>query len=151
MGYTTEFCGTIAVTPALPLEFIERWNKATEGTPGKRYVSSYRDGVSDEPDMLPGFPGRKPRAWCQWVLVANQDDAYTGIEWDGNEKFYDYINWLQFLVAAIRNVEPDAEFEGFIEWDGEEHGDIGALRVNADGQVEVGYPPVLSDYTWREV
>ena len=147
MGYTTYFEGSIVVTPALSPEFIKRWNKATEGTPGKGFTRSCANGVEETPDMLPGFEGAKPQTWCHWQLTSIGNATY--IDWDGGEKFYDYIEWLQFLVAAIRKVEPRAEFEGLIEWDGEGHGDTGVLRVNADGQVEVGHAPMTA-FVWQE-
>ncbi len=36
---------------------------------------------------------------CQWVPTMEND----GIEWDEGEKFYDYVEWLQWLQDNVFN------------------------------------------------
>lgn len=40
-------------------------------------------------------PSTQPGLWCQWVPTAD----LQGIEWDGNEKFYNYVEWLKYIVT----------------------------------------------------
>ena len=49
-------------------------------------------------------PETQPGLWCQWIIKTNEkisDDIseYTGlIEHDGGEKFYDYVEWLDYMI-----------------------------------------------------
>ena len=134
MGYQTDFEGAIAVRPALSDDFVQRWNTATEGTPGKAYVSSSQYGKTDYPDMLPGFEHPDIHHWCNWELEA--DDDRTLIQWNGGENFCQYDAWLQALVDCILREFPASEFTGEIEWDGEERGDLGKLYVVRNREVK---------------
>lgn len=103
MGYNTDFEGEIVVTPKLPDSFVDRWNTAIEGTPGKGYV---------EPDMVPGFGHPEIRDWCQWEL--QQTDTATVIRWNEAEKFSSYVAWLKALVGCILKEHPESQFSGAI-------------------------------------
>ncbi len=35
-------------------------------------------------------PSGQPALWCQWI----PNELGTVIEWDGNEKFYCYVEWI---------------------------------------------------------
>lgn len=148
MGYTTEFQSAIVVRPQLPNEFVSRWNEAKQGTPGKAYVASSRwdeDGqwVLDEPDMLPGVVhAAKPQAWCRWELaqwtMIETLEPVTLISWDGWEKFYDYEEWLQVLVDVIEREHGAHEYDGAMDWSGEDPDDAGRLFVErTDNQAQV--------------
>lgn len=161
MGYDTDFMGEIWVTPALPDEWVKRWNDATNGDPAHQYVSGGRtepagyvptdietivrtldDGrvqVRAAPVMLFGWPReidgvQQPQEWCNWELTNDNPDCTT-IRWDGGEKFYEYTEWLDYLVAAIRHDFPGSTFDGEIEYRGEEWDDVGTLVVSDDGMV----------------
>lgn len=41
--------------------------------------------------------GEYPSNYCQWVLTKNLD----GLKWDGGEKFYGYVEWLQWIIDHI--------------------------------------------------
>jgi hypothetical protein len=75
-------------------------------------------------------PVGQPGLWCQWV-VAEDDDAYynyTRIEWDGGEKFYKYIEWLEYIIEHF--LKPwGRTLNGEVEWQGEDHGDMGIIVV----------------------
>ena len=67
-------------------------------------------------------PLTQPGLWCQWIL---SEDG-TKLEWDGNEKFYNYSEWLNYLNDKF--LAPNGiTLEGEIEWQGEEEDDQGAI------------------------
>jgi hypothetical protein len=66
---------------------------------------------------------KQPGLWCQWRL----DDEST-LAWDGSEKFYNYIEWLQYLIVHF--FEPwGIKLNGEITWQGEENSDMGKIEV----------------------
>ena len=86
---------------------------------------------------------KQPGLWCQWRL----DDEST-LAWDGSEKFYHYIEWLQYLIAHF--FEPwGIKLNGEITWQGEDSSDIGKIvvRNNAiaiyEGEIEFVYKRTL--------
>jgi len=71
-------------------------------------------------------PGRnvQPGLWCQWVV--SEDGKY--LEWDGGEKFYNYVEWLRYLIENF--FKPwGRKLSGEIEWYGEDRSDIGKIVV----------------------
>ena len=74
---------------------------------------------------------KQPGLWLQWVL--NEDG--TELSWDGNEKFYHYTEWLQYLIAHF--FEPwGIKLNGEIEWVGEDSSDRGKIVVS-NNHVEI--------------
>ena len=64
-----------------------------------------------------------PGLWCQWVI--NEDDELV---WDGGEKFYNYTEWLKYLIN--RFFEPwGVTLNGRITWAGEDRNDRGQINV----------------------
>lgn len=49
-------------------------------------------------------PRTQPGLWCQWVIkpdekITEEKDWYDVVlEWNGGEKFYDYVKWLQYII-----------------------------------------------------
>ena len=78
----------------------------------------------------------QPGLWCQWVVQSNEDDVEgQQLEWDGDEKFYEYIAWLKYLITNF--FEPwNVKLNGEIEWFGESNDDRGKIVVT-DNVVEV--------------
>jgi len=51
------------------------------------------------------------------------------LEWDRGEKFYDYAEWLKYLIDTF--LTPwGIELSGEVTWQGEEVGDVGVLSAN---------------------
>jgi hypothetical protein len=51
-----------------------------------------------------------------------------GIEWDGGEKFYNYTEWLVYIINKL--LEPNGYvLNGVVQWQGEEVGDVGEIFV----------------------
>ena len=67
----------------------------------------------------------QPGLWCQWEI--NEDG--TELQWDGGEKFYNYVEWLKYLIAHF--FEPwGIKLNGTIEWVGEDSSDRGKIVAN---------------------
>ena len=76
--------------------------------------------------------GAQPSLWCQWVPSEDR----MGIEWDGGEKFYNYTEWLIYLVEHF--LKPwGYVLNGKVTWNGEDAGDRGTITV-ADNVVTTG-------------
>jgi hypothetical protein len=154
MGYTTDFHGRFAVTPALKREHVnylkafagsrrmQRDPEKLAGVPdplreaaklglgeqGGYYVGAHEDnyGQDDTGDVLDHNrpPSGQPGLWCQWVPT---DDG-EHIEWDGSEKFHAYVEWLGYVVSHF--LEPwGYKVNGEVEWSGEDSDDLGKIVV----------------------
>ena len=73
----------------------------------------------------------QPGLWCQWV----PSDDGTTLAWDEGEKFYNYIEWLQYLIGHF--IKPWGRIlSGEVYWQGEESDDFGKIVVR-DNEVLV--------------
>lgn len=103
MGYTTRFEGAFQLSKLPSAEVIVRLNE-----------------IYDEPEIAEGNPG----SYCQWKLSRD----CQSIEWDGGEKFYNYTEWMQWLIDNV--FTPDGvEVSGTITFAGEEVTDVGILTI----------------------
>jgi len=67
-----------------------------------------------------------PSLWCHWTVETQEEQSR--LFWDGAEKFYEYIRWLQFLNE--RFFKPwGLKLSGTIQWRGEEWGDTGSVTM----------------------
>src|SRR3990167_2825040 len=139
MGYTTDFDGVLKLnkklTPKLQ-EYLTKFNKTRRmarklpkkyGVDGEFYVDgSGSYGQGHDPDIIDynNPPSTQPGLWCQWTPT---EDG-MGIEWDGGEKFYHYVEWLQYIVSNF--LEPKGyTLNGNASWQGEDRSDIGVIKV----------------------
>jgi len=68
-------------------------------------------------------PANQPGLWCQWHVSEE-----GSIEWDGGEKFYYYVDWLEYLIKHF--LEPwGYKINGEVTWEGEESDDLGKIVV----------------------
>ena len=119
MGYTTEFKGAFTVTPPLTAEqivLLQRMNHA--------------DDAAALRTLAPGSPD----AWCQWRPTLDG----TRIEWDRNEKFYKYVEWINWIAAHV--VSPSV-LSGVVEYQGESDDDRGTLEVRDGTVAQVPWAP----------
>jgi hypothetical protein len=160
MGYTTDFSGEFTLSPALSeaqVAYLKKFNetrrvtrdaaktelrpdplRAAVGLPvgpqGAFFVGETGFmGQNRSGDVTDGnrAPEGQPGLWCQWTP---SDDGLV-LAWDGGEKFYSYVEWLEYLIEHF--LTPwGIEITGEVEWEGEERGDHGKL-ICADGSVEV--------------
>ena len=69
-------------------------------------------------------PSTQPGLWCQWAPTEDRQ----GLEWDGGEKFYDYVEWMQYLIEQI--LKPRGYVvNGQVTWQGEDSDDRGMIDV----------------------
>jgi len=153
MGYTTEFQGAFDLDKPLTKarrEYLfkfsdtRRMNRDAKKT--KKRPDSVRKAaklpVGDEgayfvgetgfagqdygPDVIDGNepPTGQPGLWCKW----EPNKEGTKIRWNGMEKFYDYIDWLEYLINHF--LEPwGYKLNGTVTWTGENPTDIGKIYV----------------------
>lgn len=77
---------------------------------------------------------RQPGLWCQWVPV----DSGNALAWDEGEKFYEYIEWLDYLIRHFLGPW-GYKLNGQVGWDGEESGDQGLIVVK-DNLIKIATP-----------
>lgn len=139
MGYTTDFTGVLKLNKKLTdedKEFLDKFNNtrrmardvdAKYGIEGEYYVDGGGMMGQDRDDTIIDYnrpPKTQPSLWCQWMPT---DDGW-GIEWDGGEKFYNYVQWLEYLIANF--LAPNGYLlNGTIDWEGEDNEDIGKIVV----------------------
>ncbi|KKL86082.1 hypothetical protein LCGC14_1948340, partial [marine sediment metagenome] len=67
----------------------------------------------------------------QWILTGDRQH----IEWDGGEKFYGYVEWIEYIIEKI--LKPRSYvLNGKVEWSGEDEDDFGTILV-INNKVEV--------------
>lgn len=78
-------------------------------------------------------PATQPGLWCQWEL---QEDNQT-IEWDGQERFYNYVEWIQYLIDKV--LAPNHyTVERLVVYRGEDFEDFGSIHIS-NNQVQENY------------
>lgn len=114
MGYNTDFVGRLNLDKALTDEQVRR----------------LKDFADADHDDEKGMPGK----WCQWVPT---DDG-EAIEWDGNEKFYNYEDWLQYLIENF--LTPwGCTLSGTIVYRGDSSEDCGTITVSDGVVTKISY------------
>jgi hypothetical protein len=152
MGYTTDFKGQLAISPPLTKEQTDYIKKFSTTRRMKR-DATIAEGLADPVRLAVGLPigaeggyyvgaggwagqdtdssvtnhnsppSGQPGLWCQWT-----SNSGHCLEWDENEKFYHYIEWLAYLIEHIF-VPWGRTLDGTIHWQGEDRRDIGTIVV----------------------
>lgn len=78
-------------------------------------------------------PKTQPGLWCQWEIT---EDG-TELVWDEGERFYHYIEWLQYMINNFFN-PAGYILNGEVTWNGEDDDDLGVIIVE-DNNVIVEY------------
>jgi hypothetical protein len=153
MGYQTDFDGSFTITPPLPPErvaYLQKFNETRRmkrdatraetikdpireavglpiGPEGAYFVGG-RDFRGQEADFsvinqnTP--PAGQPDLWCKWIVSDDGQDLL----WDGGEKFYNYVQWLDYLNDHF--FKPWGHvLDGEIFWSGEDDQDQGVIRA----------------------
>ena len=139
MGYTTDFSGRFELNKELSPkmeQYLKLFNETRRmkrntdevfGIEGEFYVFGGGDfGQDREPNIVDYNepPSTQPSLWNQWTPSHDR----MAIEWDGAEKFYNYTEWLVYLIHKI--LAPNGYvLNGVVEWQGEEVGDVGEIFV----------------------
>jgi hypothetical protein len=89
---------------------------------GKGYCGQDKDDSVIESNYP---PSGQPGLWCQWV----PNPYGTAIIWDGGEKFYDYVEWIEYLIENF--LKPwGYVLDGEVEWVGEDPNDRGMIIID---------------------
>lgn len=153
MGYTTDFAGEFRLNKALKAEhkqYLEQFcntrrmarkPKVAEkfpdairvaaglpiGVDGEFYVAGGEFKGQEHDASIVDYnrpPKTQPSLWCQWI--PNGDG--TAIEWDGGEKFYDYIEWIEYIIENF--LKPwGYKLNGDVKWYGEDSLDLGIISI----------------------
>ena len=110
MGYTTKFIGHLALTRKLTMAEARQLLEFNE-----------------DPDRIQDNE-RPTRSYLQWV----PSETLDALVWDQNEKFYDYEQWLQWILRWL--ADRGVRANGQLDWRGESGDDIGRITV-ADSAV----------------
>lgn len=154
MGYTTDFDGNLTIEPPLNADQVAYINQFSEtrrvkrdetitetlpdplriavglpvGKDGGYYVggSGFRGSNHKQPGIVSynQAPIEQPGLWCQWVV----SDSGDSLEWDGGEKFYKYVSWLEYLIEHFFTPW-GVKLNGQIRWQGESPDDRGVIHV----------------------
>lgn len=151
MGYTTDFEGEFKLNKPLASEELSYLKRFAET---RRMMRREADAVLREDPLrdavgLPvgkqggyfvnegGFfgqqvggdvidsnkpPSGQPGLWCKWT--PNEDG--TAIVWDGNEKFYSYVEWLEYLIEHFLGPW-GYRINGIVAYQGEQDDDRGSI------------------------
>jgi hypothetical protein len=147
MGYTTEFQGSFKFskkpTPD-QLDYLDRFARSHRvqrdvvklkelyggkygldgeyGEQGEYFAIYYSN---DDPTVTYySPPASQPGVFCQWVVFPTGNR----LGWDGGEKFYHYIEWLEYLIKHFFT-RWDIQLNGEVEWQGERSDDRGVIIV----------------------
>lgn len=104
MGYTTDFEGSVTVTPPLNPYEISYLKKFAESRRmyrqhGPYFIGGGFFGQDHEADIIDynSPPPEQHSLWFHWV----PDEYGTAIEWDGGEKFHNANEWMTYLIDTF--------------------------------------------------
>lgn len=106
MGYTTEFTGSVTVTPPLNPDEIDYLRRFADSRRMDRTAGPY--AVADTGFRGPDVkdynrpPQGQPGLWCDWTPT---DDG-SAIRWNGTKKFRNADEWMAYLIDTF--LAPDA-------------------------------------------
>lgn len=151
MGYDTSFSGSFELSRPLASEhriYLEQFSSTRRvrrdaaktarrpdpvreaaglpvGPEGAYFVGADGSSGHEHSDDVLDFnrpPQGQPNVWCRWV----PNEEGTALVWDGGPVFYDYVEWLEYLVAHF--LAPwGHQITGKVAWSGEEQGDSGVI------------------------
>ena len=152
MGYTTYFSGELDFNKPVTQELGDYINRFNQTRRIKRDVEKIKEifpnwqnqcfngELGDEGEYFVGgtgfcgqdcdesvlnynhSPADQPGLWCQWIIEGDK------LVWDEGEKFYNYIEWLIYLIDHF--FKPlDYVLNGEIFWEGEHSDDFGCISV----------------------
>lgn len=119
MGYTTKFQGSVQLDRKLTLK------------EAKFFLGMMYNEEMTVEQMVENYDisSKLQRSYLQW---APGEDLQSFV-WNQEEKFYEYVEWLQFVVDRLKEI--DVGVSGQITWSGEDTGDTGVITINPDWTV----------------
>ena len=160
MGYTTDFIGGFTVLDAktqkwarlkdgvrkliIGLSETRRMKRDVDekyGVEGEFYVDGGGEcGQAPESNIIEhnSPPATQPSLWCDWTVLstsAKLPQPFDNIVWNGGEKFYSYIEWINYIHEVI--LKPQGyTLDGTVEWLGEDPDDRGKIEYR-NGELKV--------------
>lgn len=145
MGYTTDLYGTLKFNRQLTVgekNYLEKFSDTRRmarnvdnkyGVEGEFYVDGEGPMGQGNEDNIIDYnapPKTQPGLWCQWVPTEDGN----GLGWNGMEKFYHYVEWLEYLIKSVfpwilEDGDEPLVLNGEIEWYGEDREDMGKIVV----------------------
>ena len=152
MGYTTTFKGVFKFNHP-PSEYMRKYIKSFStsrrvkrnndlikkedpywekycfkgdlGIEGEYYIKNENHNYKMTPSIMDFNepPKTQPSLWCQWII--NEDGDLC---WDGGEKFYNYIEWLRYLIDNFF-IKENLILNGKIDFQGEYDDDKGTIEI----------------------
>lgn len=90
-------------------------------------------------------PSEQPSLWCQWVVEDSSEAKFDSLGWDGGEKFYCYVEWLEYMINHF--FKPwGRRLDGTVHWYGEDSADMGVIEIN-NNDIKVGHAVISYEYT----
>lgn len=153
MGYNTEFMGQFSLDRKLEnrhIEYLTAFSNTRRMKRDEDLVNKNVDSIREAVDLPigkeggyfvggKGFMGQEndpsvvdynkppfeqPGLWCKW----SPTEDGNGIEWNQHEKFYNYVEWLKYIIEHF--LKPwGYVLNGKVSWRGEEFSDIGNIVV----------------------
>ena len=160
MGYTTDFEGVFTLDKPLTPEhkkYLEQFSHTRRmkrnSSKTEKLADPYRKAVGLSVGIEGGYhvgtstnfgqkddtsiveynepPSGQHSLWCDWTPT---EDG-TEIEWNGSEKFYKYVEWLDYIMRNF-TCRWGYMMNGEVTWQGEDDDDIGRIIV-ANNNVSV--------------
>jgi hypothetical protein len=160
MGYTTEFDGSVSISPPLnahEIAYLRKFaaSRRMDRARGPYFVDGsgpFGQGHDDDIRDFNKPPGGQPGLWCRWEPTKDG----TAITWSGVEKFYNSEEWMTYLIdlflkpgavlaselanpvpgrhysAEFRRFTFDHELNGVIDAQGEDDDDRWRLVVTGN-------------------
>lgn len=157
MGYTTEFSGSFTPNRPFTEEetnFLNRFSSTRRmkrnvfkiielepdfkngfngsyGDEGEYYIGgeswgyeNHIEGNASRVSIISYNENPKNQAgfWCRWIIEDGE------IVWDGGEKFYNYVEWLQYIIDNFLSVW-GIVINGEVTYEGEDLDDFGKIIV----------------------
>ena len=106
------------------------------GKDGEYFVGGTGFYGQDKDESVINYNGpacTQPGLWCDWEIDATNNE----LVWNEAEKFYYYIDWLEYLIDNF--FEPlGYVLNGEVKWEGEESEDLGIIHVE-NNVIDVSY------------
>lgn len=137
-GQGNKRCFELCIALGLPIDGEGEFYCGTgySGQDGDCFSSSTDNSVVEYNNP----PSTQPGLWNQW----NPSDDGREIIWDGSEKFYNYTEWLEYLIKFF--LKPwGYKVNGIVEWQGEDRDDTGVIEV-VDNVVTIHEDKRRSDF-----
>lgn len=138
-------------------DWMERSYKGDLGLDGAYFICEDGKRTPDVIDYNKSTYG-VPNLWCQWRLFSDKEkellsgdveEAEAYLAWDGGEKFYDSLEWLEYLIKHFFSKE-GITLTGAALSVGEEFGDSTYIcAVDNHTTTEYAYSPDAGKHVER--